>query len=309
MKKRFVFFGTDSFVVPVLSALVNLPEYECVGVITAPDRKGRGNKTIQSPVNVFAQESGLNVFTPEKLKDFFEVYTKDLRPDFAVIASYGKIISQKYIDATPKGIINIHPSLLPKYRGPSPVPATILAGDAKTGVTLMIIDAGVDSGDILAKEEFRLKGNETTTVLLSRLFTLGAEMLQRVLPQYLNGTLTPVPQNNTVATHTKLFTKEDGKLDFSESAEILERKIRALNPWPSTYSSLEGKIVKILQAEMQNTLKKELSPGTILAEKNGFFVGTGTLPLKILLLQEEGKKPQEADTFLIGHDVSGKKFL
>lgn len=309
MKKRFVFFGTDSFVVPVLSALVKLPAYECVGVITSPDRKGRGNKTIQSPVNIFAQELGLGVFTPEKLKDFFEVYTKDLRPNFAVIASYGKIISQKYIDATPHGIINIHPSLLPKYRGPSPVPATILAGDTKTGVTLMKIDAGVDSGDLLAKEEVHLKGSETTPELLSQLFIVGANMLQRVLPRYLDGTLSPVPQDNTEATYTKMFKKEDGKLNFNESADILERSIRALNPWPSTYSSLDDKTVKILQVETTNTLKKELAPGTIWVENNNFFVGTGTLPLKILLLQEEGKKPQKADTFLIGHDVSGKKFL
>lgn len=306
---RFVFFGTDEFVVPVLSALLAMNEYECVGVVTAPDRKGRGSTKIPSPVKLFAEEKKVPVFTPEKLKDFFEIYTTELHPDFAVIASYGKIISQKFIDATPKGILNIHPSLLPKHRGPSPVPATILSGDTETGVAIMNIDAGVDTGEILATERMSLSGDETTPLLLSKLFEKGAKMLVEVLPAYLNGTLTLTPQDHSQSTHTTMFAKEDGKLNFHESAEMLERKIRALNPWPGTFATLEGSNVKILKCRVASELKKELHPGTIATENSQFFVGTGTVPLEILELKPEGKTAQAASEFLRGHNVHGKTFL
>ncbi len=306
---RFVFFGTDSFVVPILSALLELKGHSCVGVITAPDRKGRGNKTVPSAVKVIANEKSLPVYTPEKLKDFFETYKTELAPDFAVIASYGKIISQKYIDATPRGILNIHPSLLPRYRGPSPVPATILSGDTKTGVAIMKIDAGVDTGDILAIEEVPLSGFETSQELLHDLFAKGAKLLQKVLPEYLNGTLVPKPQDNSLANTSRMFSKEDGKLNFNEPAELLERKIRALNPWPSTYTHLEGQTVKITKARVAEGLKKELHPGTIATENSRFFVGTKTHPLEILEVKPEGKKLQSASEFLRGHNVHGKTFL
>ncbi len=296
--KRFIFFGTDTFVVPVLETLLTLP-YECVGVVTAPDRKGRGSQIIPSPVKQCALKRGLKVFTPEKLKDFFDTY-QGLAPDFAVIASYGKIISQKFIDATPLGILNIHPSLLPRHRGPSPVPATILAGDTMTGVAIMKIDAGVDTGDILAMEEHELSGTETTPQLLDELFIQGAQLLAKTLDSYLAGSLLPHEQPGEGATHSSMLQKDDGKLDFTESAEVVERKVRALNPWPGTFAQLSGQRIKILSVRLTEKLKKALTPGTIQQESDQLFVGTGTSPLEILELQKEGKTKQSAAEFIRG---------
>jgi methionyl-tRNA formyltransferase len=305
--KRFIFFGTDSFVVPVLEALLTLP-YECVGVVTAADRKGRGKKVIPSPVKVFGISHHLAVFTPEKLKDFYETFEK-LTPDFCIIASYGKIIPQKFIDLPPFGILNIHPSLLPRHRGPSPVPATILAGDTKTGVAIMKIDAGVDTGELLDVQEFALTGTETTPQLLDSLFKIGATKLTSVLPQYLEGNLQPRSQATEGATHSTMFAKDQGKLDFNENVEILERKVRALNPWPGTFVTLNGQKLKVLRLEAQPGLKKDLLPGTITTENNTLEVAAKNGTVKITELQPEGKKPQKAEEFLRGHRVSGQQFI
>lgn len=306
MNKRFVFFGTDSFVVPVLEALLTLP-YECVGVVTAPDKKGRKDQLIPSPIKSVAEAHGLAVFTPQKMKDFFDVY-QNLRPDFAVVASYGKIIPQSFIDATPSGILNVHPSLLPRHRGPSPVPATILAGDTQTGVSIMKIDAGVDTGDLLAVETMSLAGTETTSKLLETLFVAGASLLKKILPMYLEGKLSLHPQEKEGATHSSMFSKSDGKINFLETAENIERKVRALNPWPGTYATLDGQTVKILSVRMTPSLKNDLAPGTIRAEKNKIFVATADGLMEILALQPEGKKRQTADEFLRGHQIHGKTF-
>lgn len=306
MNERFVFFGTDEFVVPVLEALFSLP-YECVAVVTTPDKKGRKGEQIPSAIKRIAQTHGVDVFTPQKMKDFFETY-KSLQPDFAVVASYGKIIPQSFIEATPKGILNIHPSLLPRHRGPSPVPATILAGDKKTGVAIMKIDAGVDTGDILDTAAIDLIGRETTPELLDLLFVKGADLLKKILPSYLSGKLTPRKQKATDATHSTFFSKEDGKIDFNDGAQMIERKVRALNPWPGTHAKLEGQMIKILSTHYEDSLKNDLTPGTIRAEKNKIFVATPDGLLEILTLQPEGKKPQTAEEFLRGHQVDGKTF-
>ena len=301
MKKRFVFFGTSDFAVPSLQKLLESSEFECVGVVTNADKKvGRKQELLASPAKREALKHGLTVHTPSKLKEFFETY-KSLSPDFGVVVSYGKIIPKDFIDLPEFGIINVHASLLPRHRGAAPIQSTILAGDTETGITIMKIDPGVDTGPTLAMQKVLVSPHETSAELFERLAPLGAKLLAETLPRYFSGEIQPQPQPEEGATYASMIKKEDGRLNFAEPAEILERKVRAYTPWPGAFFLLEGKMVKVFSAGVVNSLKNDLQPGIIHVENQKLLIGTSQEMLEIQELQREGKKRQSATQFILGY--------
>lgn len=271
---KIVFFGTSEFAVPALEAL-NKAGFE-VTVITMPDQPAGRKKIITPPIiKLVAEKLGLKVLQPNTLKDdaFFEEF-KSLAPDICVVAAYGKIIPEKYL-TTPKHFLNIHPSLLPKYRGPTPVQTAILNGDIKTGVTIMQVDKDVDHGPIFAQKEYPIEPNQTYTLLHDYLSEEGAELLVEVIKSI--DTLTPKEQAHDQASFTKIFERDDARIDWSKSAQEIYNQIRALNPEPGTWTMWVDKIINIKSAESID----------------------GKLTLSIIQL--EGKKETTLAEFLHGH--------
>jgi len=241
-----VFFGSGAFAVPILEALIRAPEVLVTGVVSAPDRPvGRGGATSATPVARRARELGLRLLQPPGIRSPEAVATiAALEPDLGVLADYGRIVPQALIDVPPLGILNVHPSLLPRHRGATPVPATILAGDAVAGVTLIRMDAGLDTGPIVAAQAWPLAGTETGPELEERAAAAGAALLERSLRGWLDGTLVPSPQPAEGATLTRPLRREDGRLDPSRPAAELARRVRALQPWPGSFvESSAGRLV------------------------------------------------------------------
>src|SRR6266704_3937939 len=271
---RIIYMGTPQFAVPALEALIEgrapgkvLAEgYEIVNVITRPDKPaGRGQEIIFSPVKQAALAHGLPVWQPGSLKrgeniEALAAYHADLY----IVAAFGQILPQAVLDQPRYGTLNIHASLLPKYRGVSPISEAILQGDAEAGVTIMLIDAGVDTGPMLLKKSIPLTGDETTGSLTSKLADLGAQALLEALPLWVNGKITPEPQDEALASHTHILRKEDGEITWTLPAAVLARKVRAYTPWPSAYSHWRGKLVKIISAHaVAVETSGPLAPGTV----------------------------------------------
>ncbi|MEK7778308.1 MAG: methionyl-tRNA formyltransferase, partial [Chloroflexota bacterium] len=244
---RAVFMGTPDFALPVLESLLS-GGCQVVGVYTRPDQPaGRGRQPAPPPVKTYALGRGLPVFQPRSLRREEAVLElASLQPDVIVVAAYGRILPPEALAVPPLGVLNIHPSLLPKYRGPSPVITALLDGESVTGVTVMLMDEGMDTGKILAQRQAAILPHETAGELTDRLFRQGAELLLEVLPKWAAGELKPVPQEEAMATITRLYTKEDGDMDWSLPAAVLERRLRAFHPWPSCYTRWEGKLLRIL---------------------------------------------------------------
>jgi methionyl-tRNA formyltransferase len=234
---RTVFLGSGEFAVPILEALAGAPGIELVGVVTTPPRPaGREGYLTSTPVERWARRSGHHVLAPERLRDpICRVAIEALEPELMVLSDYGRIVPQELLDIPPKGALNLHPSLLPRHRGAVPIPAAILAGDAQTGVSLMRMDAGLDTGPIIAQTPVPLDGTEDTPMLEERLSRVGAELLVASLPGWIAGDLPAVPQPADGATLTRPFRREDGRLDPTRPAVELERAVRALRPWPGTF--------------------------------------------------------------------------
>ncbi len=234
---RSVFLGSGEFAVPILEALAGAPDIELVGVVTTPPKPaGREGYLTSTPVERWARRAGHHVLAPERLRDpICGVAIEALEPELMVLSDYGRIVPQELLDIPPKGALNLHPSLLPRHRGAVPIPAAILAGDAETGVTLMRMDAGLDTGPIVAQTRVPLDGTEDTPTLEERLSRVAAELLVASLPGWLAGELPAVPQPEEGATLTRPFRREDGRLDPTRSAVELERAVRALRPWPGTF--------------------------------------------------------------------------
>lgn len=245
--------GTSEFAVPSLRALAKDGRFEIVGVVTQPDRPvGRHATITPPPVKVAAQELGITeIRQPEKMKDE-EAWLQEIGPtcDAFVVVSYGKILRPWVLDLPKKGIINVHGSLLPRWRGAAPIQAAIAAGDAVSGVTIMQMDAGLDSGPILMTKETPITADETGQSLHDRIAAMGAEILPDALAGYLEGTITPCAQDESAVTECATLSRDDGKLDFSRTAEELERMIRAYDPWPGTWTTVDGKRVKIFKARV-----------------------------------------------------------
>lgn len=299
---RIVFMGTPAFAVPSLDALLRRG-YDVVGVFTQPDRRaGRGRRVRPSPVKAFAEDRYLPVFQPASLRSDQAACDQitGLEPDAIVVAAYGLFLPKVVLETPDFGCLNIHPSLLPKYRGPSPVISAILEGEETTGVTIMLLDEGMDTGPLLAQESVVIGNQETADELTHRLFELGADLLVRTLDEMVRGAITPSTQNDDDATTTRLLKREDGLLDWSESADAIERRIRAFTPWPGTFTSWDGRTVKILSGRVTSNDCGAV-PGTVLECEGGrVAVATGLGGLELLEVQLEGRARSGAADFARG---------
>jgi len=298
MKTRVVFFGSSDFSVPILASLIG--QFSVVAVITQPDRqKGRGKILQISQVKEAALAYHIPVFQPARLSaDALLPDLRKLNADFFVVAAYGKILPAWLLNLPKFGCVNVHASLLPRWRGASPIQAVILAGEKKTGVTIMLMDEGLDTGQILAQKEIPVSPVETHGSLSAKLSQLGADFLVETLTQILGGIITPVPQNHEEATYCGLIRKEDGRLDFNLSAEELERRIRAHHPWPGSYFEWNGEILKVHSAEITDS--KTLAPLERGIRDKFPAVGTASWDLLLRKVQVPGKNLISGADFLNG---------
>lgn len=301
---RIIFMGTPQFAVPSLQTLIAHPEIgEVVAVVTQPDAPaGRGNVLTQSPVKQLALQHGLPVLQPASLKPADEVAKlRDLRPDVIIVAAFGQILRRDVLDLPPHQCINVHASLLPRWRGASPISAAIGAGDPNTGVTIMLMALGLDSGPMLSQRALPIEPHHTTGTLTPALAQLGADLLVETLPRWLNGEITPQPQDEALVTHCRTLKKEAGRLDWSRSAADLERHIRAMSPWPAATTTWQGKNLKILRAAPALQLDRMLRPaGQVFAQGKQVLVACGGGVLELLDVQLEGKKATSAGDFARG---------
>ena len=309
---RVVFMGTPAFALPVLDALLE-GGHQVVGVYTRPDRgAGRGRHTAASPVKVVALERGLSVFQPASLKrdSAARAQMADLRPDAIVVAAYGLLLPADTLQLPALGCLNIHPSLLPRHRGPSPIPSAILAGDQDTGVTLILLDEGLDTGPIVAQRSTPVSEQETAEELTDRLFRMGADLLLETLPGWANGDVQPSSQDESRATVTRLLKREDGEIDWSRPALEIWRQVRAMHPWPGTFTRWQGRTLKIIEVRpWESTEPVGDAPGLVVgADGSPIGVVTGDGVLNIERLQMEGRRPVAADEFLRGYrDFPGSR--
>lgn len=288
---RIIFAGTPDFAARHLDALLS-SEHQVVGVFTQPDRPaGRGKKLMPSPVKVLAEEKGLPVFQPGSLRpQENQQRVADLQADVMVVVAYGLILPKAVLDMPRLGCINVHGSLLPRWRGAAPIQRSLWAGDAQTGVTIMQMDVGLDTGDMLHKLSCPISADDTSGSLYDKLADLGPQGLLHTLAQLAAGTAKPEVQDEARATYAEKLSKEEARVDWSLSAAQLERCIRAFNPWPMSYIVIDEQPVKIWQASVIST-PTNAAPGTILeANRQGIQVATGEGILNLLSLQPAGKK-------------------
>ena len=304
---RAVFMGTPAFVTPVLDALHSAPDVSVEAVYVPPDRpRGRGRSPDMPPVKTHALELGLEVMQPDSLRSSkVQSQLESLRPDVIVVAAYGKFLPPRVLSIPPHGCLNLHPSLLPWHRGPSPVPSTILGGDTVTGVTLMLLDEGMDTGPIIAQSEYALSGEETTETLTAGLFAQGADLLLDRLSPWVSGELEVCPQDEARVTVTSKLERDDGLADWRLSAPELATRRRAYTPWPGLFSRWDGKVVKLLDVvALPSMTSGEGAPGTVLETGRGgeplaVVTGEGLLGLK--RLQIEGRRAVTGAEFLRGY--------
>ncbi|MGE5251385.1 MAG: methionyl-tRNA formyltransferase [Bacteroidota bacterium] len=297
MSPRIVFMGSPEFALPVLRALAQA--YNVVGVVTQPDRlAGRGRELTPPPVKRLALELGLPIIQPERLRlpDAMAAL-RTFAPDLIVVAAFGQILRPEVLDLPMYGCINVHASLLPRWRGAAPINAAILHGDRETGVTIMKMDAGLDTGPILSQRAIPIGPDETAGELYERLSALGADLLMETLPEYLAGSLLPQPQPEQGVTHAPMLKKEEGLLDFSQPAQQLARRVRAFHPWPGTYFEWNGSTLKVLRAHSEPDGRPA---GERLIHQGYPAVGTGSGLLILDELQPAGKKPMSGKSFLSG---------
>ncbi len=299
---RLVFAGTPGFAVAALNALVEMDQHEICAVYTQPDRPaGRGKKLKASPVKAAALKYGLPLYQPGALDEPEQKQLRALQADLMVVAAYGLILPPPVLDAPRLGCINIHASLLPRWRGAAPIQRAILAGDTETGVTIMQMDEGLDTGPELYRLSTRIHGGDTAQTLHDRLASLGAQALLDTLGLIADGSVRPVPQNEDAATYAHKLDKREATLDWQLSARELDRRIRAFNPWPVAQTWLEGKILRIWQAAPVAGETSE-EPGTVLrAGRQGIDVATGEGLLRLQCLQSAGGKMLDAGAFINGH--------
>ncbi|MCH5265472.1 MAG: methionyl-tRNA formyltransferase [Lachnospiraceae bacterium] len=300
-----IFMGTPDFSVPVLQGLLQSEKHKVTAVVSQPDKaRGRSGKLVFTPVKEAAVAAEVPVYTPKRVKE--PDFVKSLRQipcDVIVVVAFGQILPPDILEFPKYGCINVHASLLPRWRGAAPMQWAILSGDKKTGITTMQMDAGLDTGDMLLKKEVEITPEETGESLHDKLAALGSDLLLETLEQAEQGTLQKIPQKEEESTYAKMLSKDLGRLDFSWEAEKIERYIRGLNSWPSAYTGLRGKTLKLWQAQVVETDTKEV-PGTVVSvEKDGFSVQTGKGCLKIVELQLEGKKRMNASDFLRGMQI------
>ncbi len=300
-KPSIVFMGTPEFAVPSLEILIR-HEYPIVGVITQPDRpRGRGQTITATPVKAIAEQHDLVVLQPEKVKDpgFLDIF-RNISPDLVVVAAFGQILPREMIESPPMGCINVHPSLLPKYRGAAPINWALIRGETKTGVTIMMMNEGLDTGDILLQEETIIGPEETFGILHDRLAKMGAELLLKTIEMMQNDTITPIAQDNAFATYAPKIKKEDGCIHWDSDVHNIVNLIRGLSPIPCAYTFFKGKKMKVFSSAGEvaaitghvGDIEKEIAQGLPVVTKNGVVY--------LKDVQLEGKKRMSIHDFLRG---------
>ncbi|MBE5905408.1 MAG: methionyl-tRNA formyltransferase [Lachnospiraceae bacterium] len=311
---KVIFMGTPDFAVPSLEKLIE-SKHEVVLVVTQPDKpRGRGNQVSFSPVKEVAVKAGIPVFQPDRIKTAESVaYLKEFDADVIVVVAFGQILSKEILDMPRYGCVNVHGSLLPKYRGAAPIQWAVLNGDKVSGVTTMRMDEGLDTGDIMMKEEYVLAEDETAGSLFDRLMECGARLLLETLQALEDGSVTYTPQNHEAATKTRLITKDMGHLDFDQTAEEIERFVRGMSPWPSAHTRLSGKTLKVWKCKVADAQEDErckehaaadcATGEVVLVDKQHIFVKTGEGFLRLDEIQLEGKRRMSCEEFLRGYRV------
>jgi methionyl-tRNA formyltransferase len=309
-KPRILFMGTPAFAIPALESLIR-QDYPIIGVVTQPDRpRGRGQATSSPPVKRIAIEHGLNILQPEKVRDHFFLETvRDLAPEVVIVAAFGQILPGEIIHDTKEGCINIHPSLLPKYRGATPINRASMQGDETTGVTIMRMDEGVDSGAILLQEETQIGSEETFGALHDRLAKKGAELLLVALDRMLTGTLHSHPQDHRLATTAPRLEREECHIQWQNDCRKIALQIRGLSPIPSAFTCLDGKQLKVFMGAAETAPVAE-APGTVVGETPiGLRVAAGNGYLLLKEMQLAGKKRMLAHDFLRGYKIEPGQIL
>jgi methionyl-tRNA formyltransferase len=310
---RLVFMGTAELSCFSLKALSEVPDFSLVAVVTQPDRpKGRDLKLQASPIKQQALELGLPILQPARARDdeFIQALT-ELKPELIVVVAYGQILPQRILDLPRYGCLNVHTSLLPKYRGAAPIQWAILNGEAETGVTIMKMDAGLDTGEILCQEKTLILAQDNSETLHNRLGRMGAQLLVKSIPEYVRGNLSGTPQPTDGGSYAARIKKEDGRIDWDQPAQAILNRLRGLTPWPGIFTFIstgeQQQLLKVWQAEVADVIGE---PGCILAaEKTGITVGCGQQGLRLLMLQREGGKKLTAQQFLAGRPLqAGQRF-
>jgi methionyl-tRNA formyltransferase len=308
---KVVFFGTPQFAVPTLDAIL-ASTHPVVGVVTQPDRpRGRGQKASDAPVKARARDAGLRILQPATLKDAAVVEAlASLGADIGVVAAYGKILTEAVLATPPRGMINVHASLLPKFRGAAPVHRAVIAGETRTGVTIMRVVKALDAGAMLAAVERPIGPDDTSEEVEHDLARLGAALLVQTLDRLAAGAVDEVPQDESLATYAHRLTKDDGFVDWHRPAEVIHNQIRGLHPWPHAYSHLAGQRLILLRSTW-SAERTDAEPGTIVAAQGDELrVATGAGTLLITELQAEGRRASRAREFLAGRRLSpGDRFL
>jgi methionyl-tRNA formyltransferase len=301
---RIVFFGTPSFAIPTLEGLLKGP-HKVVGVVTQPDReKGRGRKVVISPVKELALQHGLNPLQPEQAKEEgFQKALKGLQPDLIVVVAYGQILPKPVLKMPKYGAVNVHASLLPRYRGAAPIAWAILKGEKVTGVTTMVMDAGMDTGDILFQAEVPINEEDTCQTLHDRLASLGAGLLIETLEKMKEGNIRPIPQDHSKATFAPPLKKEDGYIDWKKEAGEIDRQVRAFDPWPGAFTKWNNRLLRIYKGGIRERAPTGKA-GTVVWVGSDFIeVETEKDAYLIKEVQLEGRKRMRVREFLLGHPI------
>lgn len=305
---RIIFMGTPDFSVPALQGLIDGPD-QVVAVVTQPDRpKGRGKKLSPPPIKVLAESAAIPVLQPTKIKTTeFEDELRSYKPDLFVVVAYGRILPANILTLPPLGCINIHGSLLPRHRGAAPIQWAILAGDKEAGVTIMEMDVGMDTGAILLPTAIPVASDETAGSLFTKLSDLGGTTLLQALNLLRQDKLPPVKQDHSLATEAPPLKKEDGSIDWTQSAQELHNFIRGMDPWPTAYSFLNSKRFRFFSPELHDT-PTDQEPGSIIeANRHGLLLATGDGALLVREIQPEGKKRMSVEAYLCGQPLEPKQ--
>lgn len=306
---RTVFMGTPDFAVPCLARLAKISEV--AGVVTQPDKpRGRGQKLSPSPVKAFAETHGLAVYQPERVReDAFISELEQIAPELIVVVAFGQILPQRILDIPPLGCINVHASLLPRYRGAAPMQRCLMAGEMKTGVTTMFMDAGLDTGDMLLSEEVTVGPDMTMEELHDTLRDVGAALLEKTIAALIDGTATRTKQDDAASCYAAMLQKETGKIDWEKPASELHNLVRALDSWPGAYATLDDKTYKIWRTRVVSEAPSG-APGEVVGRTEaGIVVATGRGALEILEIQAPGKKRMKTADYLRGHALPEHSFF
>ncbi|HSB05346.1 MAG TPA: methionyl-tRNA formyltransferase [Thermodesulfobacteriota bacterium] len=304
---RVIFFGTPSFAVPTLKGLLEGPD-EVIAVVTQPDRKkGRGQKVTYSPVKELVSQytqKEILIFQPEKVREkTFQDSLRGLHPDVFIVTAYGQILPKSLLEIPKYGAINVHASLLPKYRGAAPIAWAILKGEKATGVTIMRMDEGMDTGDIVLQKEILIGDDETAETLHDKLASSGASLLLEAVAKIKHGDVSPIRQDHSQATYAPPLKKEDGRIDWRREAREIDRQVRAFNPWPGAHTSLNERFLKIFRGEVREEKAGDDAGGILWVGTDFIEVGTGKGSFLIKEVQLEGKRKMTVRELLAGHKV------